>query len=65
MLPSGKISTFRHNPCGASGLRLLGIVEHILGELVALQLFVAGSAVPRVRAALAADAVFFLSLEAS
>lgn len=46
-------------------LVLLGMVQHIIVELVALQLFVAGIAAPRVSVALALDARFCLLVEGS
>ena len=45
-------------------LVLLGIVQHMFVELVLLQLFVAGIAAPRVRLALALDALFRIGFEA-
>ena len=45
-------------------LVLLGIVQHIFCELVLLHLFVAGIAAPRVRLALALDALFRIGFEA-
>ena len=45
-------------------LVLLGIVQHILLELVLLHLLSAGIAAPRVRLALALDALFRIGFEA-
>ena len=57
-------ATLRARQTDRFALVLLGIVQHILVELVLLHRLFAGIAAPRVRLALALDALFRIGFEA-